>query len=49
MDLNKREYINTYLKLQLSSLESETYPINPRVVQQIMQLWNNDKNIQTNN
>ena len=49
MDLNKREYINTYLKLQLSSLESETYSINPRVVQQIMQLWNNDKNIQTNN
>jgi len=49
MDLNKREYINTYLKLQLSSLESETYSINPRIVQQIMQLWNNDKNIQTNN
>ena len=49
IDSKNREHINTFLKLELSSQESEAHNINPRVAQQIMQLWNNDTNIQTNN
>lgn len=49
LDSKNREHINTFLKLELSSQESQTHNINPRVAQQIMQLWNNDTNIQTNN
>ncbi|MBK7970536.1 MAG: hypothetical protein IPK08_17245 [Bacteroidetes bacterium] len=49
IDSKNREYINTFLKLELSNQESEAHNINPRVAQQIMQLWNNDTNIQTNN
>ena len=49
IDPKNREHINTFFKLELSSRESEIHNINPRVAQQIMQLWNNDINIQTNN
>jgi len=49
IESKNREHINTFLKLELSSQESEKHNINPRVAQQIMQLWNNDSNIQTNN
>ena len=48
LDSKSREHINTFLKLELSSQESETHSIKTRVAQQIMQLWNNDTNIQTN-
>lgn len=48
IDSKSREHINTFLKLELSSQESETHSIKTRVAQQIMQLWNNDTNIQTN-
>lgn len=44
-----REYINTFLKLELSIQENGKHKINPRIAQQIMQLWNSDANIQTNN
>lgn len=49
LDPKNREHINTFLKLEFSNQESEQNKINPRVAQQIMQLWNNDTNIQTNN
>lgn len=49
IESKNREHINTFLKLELSSQENEKHNINPRVAQQIMELWNNDSNIQTNN
>lgn len=49
LDFKKREYINTFLKLELSSLESEMHNFNPRVMEEIMKLWNNDNIIQINN
>ncbi len=49
LDSKNREHINTFLKLELSNQESDKRKINPRVAQQIMQLWNSDTNIQTNN
>jgi hypothetical protein len=45
LDSNNREYINTFLKLELSKDNSK---INPRVAEQIVQLWTKDINIQTN-
>ncbi|TXH53869.1 MAG: hypothetical protein E6Q89_08945 [Bacteroidia bacterium] len=45
LDTKNREHINTFLKLQLSG---ENQTINPRVAEQIMQLWKQDTNIQTN-
>ena len=45
IDAKNREQINTFLKLQLSG---ENQTINPRVAEQIMQLWKQDVNIQTN-
>lgn len=49
IDSKSKEQINTFLKLELSSQESNNQNrINPRVAQQIMQLWNNDSNIQIN-
>jgi hypothetical protein len=48
IDSKSKEYINTFLKLELSNQESDSNKINPRVARQIMQLWNNDSNIQIN-
>lgn len=48
VDSKNREQINTFLKLELSTNESDSSKINPRVAQQLMQLWNNDTNIQIN-
>lgn len=45
LDTKNREHINTFLKLQLSG---KNQTINPRVAEQIMQLWKQDTNIQTN-
>ncbi len=45
LDSKDREHINTFLKLQLSG---ENQTINPRVAEQIMQLWKQDSSIQTN-
>ena len=45
LDSKNREHINTFLKLQLSG---ENQNINPRVAEQVMRLWNQDNNIQTN-
>lgn len=43
-----KEHINTYLKLELASAEGENHNINPRVAEQIMKLWAQNSNIQTN-
>jgi hypothetical protein len=43
-----REQINNFLKQELSQQSSEIGSVNARVAQNIMQLWNNDNNIQTN-
>jgi len=48
IDLKTKEYINTFLKIELSNHENVNKRINPRVAQQIMQLWDNDSNILTN-
>lgn len=49
IDSKSKEQINTFLKLEFSRQESNNQnKINPRVAQQIMQLWNNDSNIQIN-
>ncbi len=49
IDSKSKEQINTFLKLELSNQESDKKnKINPKVAQQIMQLWNNDSNIQIN-
>ncbi len=48
IDFKYRENINTFIKIELSSQESDNGKINSRVAQQIMQLWNNDTTIQTN-
>ncbi len=45
LDSKNREHINTFLKLQLSG---ENQTINPRVAEQVMWLWGQDTNIQTN-
>ncbi|MBS1775322.1 MAG: hypothetical protein JSS64_03470 [Bacteroidetes bacterium] len=45
LDAKNREQLNTFLKLQLSGKNQN---INPRVAEQIMQLWKQDTNIQTN-
>ena len=45
IDAKNREQINTFLKLQLSG---ENQTINPRVAEQIIELWKQDVNIQTN-
>lgn len=45
LDSKNREFINTFLKLELSK---DNHKINPRVAEQIMQLWTKDINIQTN-
>lgn len=47
IDAKNREQINTFLKLELSNQETNN-KINPRVAQQVMRLWTNDTNLQTN-
>jgi hypothetical protein len=47
LDAKNKEQINTFLKLELSNQETNN-KINPRVAQQVMRLWTNDINIQTN-
>lgn len=47
IDAKNREQINTFLKLELSNQEANN-KINPRVAQQVMRLWTNDTNLQTN-
>jgi hypothetical protein len=49
LDSKKRDTINTFLKLELSSQESQKGAGNPRVAEQIMHLWSNNTSIQTNN
>lgn len=43
-----REQINTYLKIELENKEAESNKLSPRVVDQIMRLWEQNSNLQSN-
>lgn len=48
LSAKNRNDINTFMQLELRKREQEKQPITPRIAEQIMQLWSNNTNIQSN-